>query len=304
MKPEIYLMRTLTPTHVGAGSGLGHIDLPIYREAHTDFPAIPASAIKGVFRTRWIYELLRNMEDIGLKASHLETLIEGGKDKLNENIKKLKDRRELMNDIPEGKRKEIMKLIELFGSKDSEGKLTFSDARILFFPVRSLKGIYALITCPYVIRRFCEDTQKDISNIPEPNNEECITLSDKVIVNFGGNEFVVLEEFSFKVSNKETDWEPPEDVDKDRVVIVSDDVFKHMVKSYTEVQTHIKVDIEKGTVRQGGLWFEEYLPAESILYFALFKNGVNYQIQKETLQIGGNSSTGKGFVEVFKYENS
>ncbi|RMG22669.1 MAG: type III-B CRISPR module RAMP protein Cmr4, partial [Methanobacteriota archaeon] len=39
-----------TPTHVGSGSELGVVDLPIQRERHTGFPKFEASSIKGSLR--------------------------------------------------------------------------------------------------------------------------------------------------------------------------------------------------------------------------------------------------------------
>ncbi|WP_461831649.1 RAMP superfamily CRISPR-associated protein, partial [Aquifex sp.] len=61
MKKETYFLKVLTPLHIGIGTSLGYIDLPIYREAHTDFPAIPSSSIKGVLRTEKLKELAKNL---------------------------------------------------------------------------------------------------------------------------------------------------------------------------------------------------------------------------------------------------
>lgn len=46
---------------------------------------------------------------------------------------------------------------KIFGRGDDAGKLGFSDARILFFPVKSVKGVFAYITCPMVLDRLKED---------------------------------------------------------------------------------------------------------------------------------------------------
>jgi CRISPR-associated protein Cmr4 len=286
MEPEVYIIRVLTPTHVGAGSGLGHIDLPIYREAHTGYPAIPATAIKGVLRTKAILELA---SEKSASPKDIEEAIESEEEKKG---------------LPDDVMKEVKRLREAFGSRNSEGKLIFTDARILFFPVRSLKGIFALITCPYVIKRFYEDVQKNGLPRIDLSEKECIPLGHKNITRFGDKEVVVLEEFSFEVKKTDIPHIPtPEGVDKERVVLVHDDVFKHMVESYTEIQTHIKVDLKKGTVEDGALWTEEYLPTESVLYFMVFRNKSDFQIERGVYQIGGNSSTGKGIVEVRKYEN-
>jgi len=48
MKKVFY--HVLTPMHIGSGTTLSLIDLPIQREVHTDFPVMPSSAIKGVIR--------------------------------------------------------------------------------------------------------------------------------------------------------------------------------------------------------------------------------------------------------------
>ncbi len=47
---RIYWLQTITPLHVGAGSGVGFIDMPIMREKVTNWPLVPGSALKGVMR--------------------------------------------------------------------------------------------------------------------------------------------------------------------------------------------------------------------------------------------------------------
>ena len=45
---RMYWIHALTPLHVGAGTGVGFIDLPIMREKTTAWPVLPGSAVKGV----------------------------------------------------------------------------------------------------------------------------------------------------------------------------------------------------------------------------------------------------------------
>src|SRR5947209_18686555 len=47
--PRVYWIHTLTPTHAGVGRGVGYIDLPIDRDAVTNWPLVRASAFKGVW---------------------------------------------------------------------------------------------------------------------------------------------------------------------------------------------------------------------------------------------------------------
>ncbi len=44
------------------------------------------------------------------------------------------------------------------------------------------------------------------------------------------------------------------------------DDFKNFVKMFTEVITRTKIDNIKGTVKDGALFTEEYLPAETVMY--------------------------------------
>ena len=279
MNFKTYFMRVLTPLHVGAGTGLGYVDLPIYREAHTNFPAIPASAIKGAFRTE---EIRRIAKKRGKKATEVE-----------------KQLMEYDPEIGSNKDEDIERLYGLFGNQKKEGGAVFTDARVLYFPVKSLKGIFAYVTCPYVIKRFSEDTGKGVPDIDLSDKNTCKVLNNSsVAVNISSSNVVVLEEFTFEAKEENLKLPATEVIGKNRVVVVHDDLFTYFVKTYTEIQTHIKVGIETGTVEGGALWTEEYVPAETIFYFNV---SGNYSIEKhKKIQIGGNSSTGKGIVEVFE----
>lgn len=58
--------RTETPLHAGSGSDLGHIDLPIQREKHTDLPNIQSSSLKGAFRQNLEQNVTTNEDKIGV----------------------------------------------------------------------------------------------------------------------------------------------------------------------------------------------------------------------------------------------
>ena len=51
---KLLYLYTETPLHVGAGTGLGAIDLPIQRERYTGYPIIQASGLKGALRNHCI----------------------------------------------------------------------------------------------------------------------------------------------------------------------------------------------------------------------------------------------------------
>jgi CRISPR-associated protein Cmr4 len=265
MNTQPFFIKVLTPLHAGSGSDLGVVDLPIQRESHTSFPKIEASSLKGAIRSKFT----ENNDEAKAEA--------------------------------------------IFGTGDEAGKLGFSDARILFFPVKSVKGVFAYVTCPMVLNRLCEDKKLTISEelkngfvipkIDSLDDDKCIVLADKenetVVIN---KKFVILEEYSFEIQKteaKEFIKLPSLNIKKERIVIISDDNFKHFVQNSTEVITRIKIDNSKGTVQQGGLFTEEFLPAESVMYaLAIGKVEEFTKAEKTTLQIGGDTNLGKGIVEM------
>jgi CRISPR-associated protein Cmr4 len=185
--------------------------------------------------------------------------------------------------------KKIISLV--FGPEDTEeahaAALAFTDARILLFPVKSLKGVFAWITCPMVLERFKEDLRLTGEKfncliLEEIKEDNCwISNGSTIII----NDQIVLEEYTFKAEKKnevkeiakffaqkifpqqENDtykfWR--EKLEKD-LVILSDDEFEQFVTSSTEVITRTRIDDVTGTVKSGALWTEEYLPPDTILY--------------------------------------
>src|SRR2546421_125617 len=51
----------------------------------------------------------------------------------------------------------------------------------------------------------------------------------------------------------------------ERMCIVHDDVFNFMIDTATEITARIKLQEESKTVQEGGLWYEEALPTETVL---------------------------------------
>lgn len=148
--------------------------------------------------------------------------------------------------------------------------------------MKSLKGVFAWITCPAVLERFKEDMRiagkiwDNNWNKPKPftvPKQSSIIVSSKI----------VLEEYAFDVEEDENITQiakwlssnilPQEDtykywrekMEKD-IVILSDDDFTEFVKTSTKEITRTRISSETGTVESGALWTEEYLPQDTILY--------------------------------------
>lgn len=80
--------------------------------------------------------------------------------------------------------------------KDSaSGKVVFTDAKILLFPVRSSEGVFKWITCPFVIERI----KRDLQFIGISKNETVV--SNTAFRNPAYTDAVILEDFPVTVSN-------------------------------------------------------------------------------------------------------
>lgn len=94
---------------------------------------------------------------------------------------------------------------------------------------------------------------------------------------------MALEEFVFNVKNEKSEIKdlanslkkflPKNELInnlEDRLVIVSDNVFKDFVSYAVEVRTRIKIDQTTGTVEERALFTEELIPSESVFYSLVF----------------------------------
>lgn len=225
----------VSATHAGSGAATSAVDLPIQRERHTEWPQIQASGVKGAFRDHF-------RKFAGKDAGELINLVFG-------------------SDDSSGLWKKEWGMLP--------GAVSVSDARIIAFPVRSNKAPFVWVTCPAVLKRFNADLeyigldqQAAIENIRE---DGALSIGSEKLE---GN--VILEDAVVNVTIHNQD--PcitglfPELV---KLLLISDEMFKYAVTCCTEIQTHIKIDEKKGTAGDGSLWYQEYLPADSVLYIVV-----------------------------------
>ncbi|MDW8327246.1 MAG: type III-B CRISPR module RAMP protein Cmr4, partial [Anaerolineales bacterium] len=305
-KATLLFLYAETPVHTGSGTSLGVVDLPIQRERATGYPLVQASGLKGCLR-----------------------------DALN------------------GSAQSAQKVKIVFGpetnsASDHAGALSVGDARVLLFPVRSLVGIFAWVTCEHVLARFHREAQLAGISLnwqpigPGPGGDSVVYVSKDTVLKV--NDRVVLEEFAFTAETPQNfnliaQWLSNhalpqgdeyqywrENLPK-RLAILPDNAFRDFVQLSTEVIARVRIDSEKKTVARGALWTEEHLPSETLLYATLFAskprvqenelpeewrsgNGVDKVLEfvrmldGKHLQIGGDSTVGRGFVKVHFYSRS
>jgi len=272
MAVRMMFVHALTSLHAGTGQGVGAIDLPIARERATDLPLVPGSSLKGCLREEY-----REYDD-------------------------------------------------LFGKPDTAGMLQISDARLLLLPVRCLGASFVWTTSPYVLRRLQRDAESaglaaGMPEIPALADGEARVASSDPLVEVNGEKRLVLEELDFPVKVDVLAWSQwigerlfPNDREwqqefSKRFAILDDKSFHHLARFATEVSAHVRIDQTTGTVETGGLWYQESLPAETVLVSLLrteTRNGLNADpearltaiLREQYLQIGGKATTGQGLVRL------
>ncbi len=281
---SLLFLHALTGLHPGSGTALGVVDLPIQRERHTGWPNIPASSLKGV------------LKDACRRTSADEATVK------------------------------VVFGPDTDAASEHAAAVAITDARLLAFPVRSLKGVFAWVTCPAVIDRLRRDlalTTGGPGMLPAvpalAANQSACPADSPLLVDAGKR--IMLEEFEFDVradagafgswmAERAVSDEPTKARLRSHLVILHDDDFGHFVRHATEVIARIGLDYERKTVRQGALFYEEFLPPET-LFYALALIGPSRRKDRPmaaaevgdfvlrntppVLQIGANESIGKGF---------
>lgn len=275
-----------TSIHAGTGQNIGIIDLPIQREGHNGYPCVFGSAVKGALRSR--------AEEINLEN-----------------------------------------LLSIFGpdtknAGDYGSAIMVSDARIALFPVRSLTSQFKWVTCPAVLTRLYDDMHRFDCNSAKPEQFADIS-SGKAITADGNSEDVFLEEYRFSVENKPMEniitllamlinREGIKEALTKKLLLVSDDDFSYLVQHATPVNAHIAIESASKTVTGGALWYEETLPAETLLYIGISaadaRDGtilkakevlagvIGMFAEKPWFQMGGNETVGMGWCAVKNYRES
>lgn len=308
-KSAILFLYTETPLHAGSGTSLGIVDLPIQRERTTGYPIVQASGLKGCLRD---------------EAVHHKDWCQNAQCPLHPH-----------NDWD--KKIQIVFGPETTAASEHAGALSVGDARILLFPVRSLLGVFAWVTSQNVLARFRRDAQLAGLNVnwtekgPSAENA-ALVANDSMVV---ADEKVVLEEFAFIAQRDNNDnvqtiaeWLAKNALPSGdeynywrktllkRLVILPETAFRDFVQFSTEVISRVRIDDETKTVARGALWTEEHLPSDTLLYATIFAskprinnppsdlqdaqtvlNFVKNCVDGKRLQLGGDSTVGRGFVK-------
>ncbi|WP_019570938.1 type III-B CRISPR module RAMP protein Cmr4 [Thioalkalivibrio sp. ALE11] len=215
------------------------------------------------------------------------------------------------------------------------GAVSFGDAQIVAFPVRSLKGGYVYATSPIALERARRllsliGVPHDWPDLPAVEPGQCRVVHPGLL---SRDDRLHLEVFEYEAAmtncaalEATSNWLAthalPEDdgyrffrdkLEKD-LVLLSDTDFDYFVQHATLVEPHVRINEETGTADDGGLFYTENLPPEALLLAPLSASRTRTGQQDDhleaqavmarmqtvmngrLLQIGGDATTGRGQV--------
>lgn len=177
----------------------------------------------------------------------------------------------------EGELAQAEMIADVFGpdtknARDHAGAVSFGDAKLLLFPVRSLRGVFVWTTSVAVLSRYARDLAavgiKGFPEIPDAPGPSKASASDWKAISAGDK--AVLEEYCFSHSlagdtatRSIAEWLATNALSTGteyghfrtelmrRLVVLSEDEFRDFTQFATEVVTRVHLDLETKTVKPG-----------------------------------------------------
>ncbi len=288
-KHAALFLYAVSPVHMGAGQAIGVIDNPIQRERHTGHPCFAGSGIKGAVR--------HGFTAIGGDATLIDRLF--GPDAASADL--------------------------------HAGAVSFGDAQLLALPVRSLKNGYVYATCPQALSRAQRllgligiQTLWPALKVAEGAcllANPALCTGDKLHLEafeYLARETPELPALATDLATKAFPTDAAYAYFRDKLsrdlVVLSDTDFAYFAQNAMLVEPHVRIDPETGTAKDGGLFYTENLPPESLLIATMLASqtrtghkddwmdalGVHLKMKNvldgRLLQIGGDVTTGRGLV--------
>ncbi len=270
----------LDPVHVGTGGArIGRVDLTIVRDPVTQIPKIPGSSLAGMYRT---YVAMAEHEKNPNRQVDGEDwpiypncagLGQSQKDRTRtEDEKKYRRGHCRQPDCP---------VCTVFGFARGAGQeggfaglAAFTDAHVLLFPVPTRRGPM-WVTSPMAL----EWVGLKVSSV----DENAVYLAEEPghPLNLG---WLLLETRQCNqmdaIRKHLKDLKAPDYI-LNRLALVPDCLFAHIVNSNLEVRTSVSINPEAGAAEEGALFSYEALPRGTVLVWEIIAKNPNH------FQVGG-----------------
>lgn len=319
MRTRIFTFLAETFIHPGIGQNEGAIDLPVAREAATDYPYVPGSGLKGALRAA-AREHWPDLPTGGTAGDAADCAADNDPSPVAETG--ATDDPAPTDEIADSGTAELgparrsepsPEVADLFGRSDNAGSLLIFDLRLVLLPVRCLTASYRWLTCPHLLERLCRDQRRANGADPgwEPpqappdqhylgQGEAQLQLEERTFARHGDITEEVLTALTqvFPDTQAATRLAP-------QLAIVSDRDFAWFARYGLPVQPRNALDPE--SKKSKALWFEETVPPDTLMYALVSTRGADAAKLMQLaevfgspayLQVGGNETVGQGWFRV------
>lgn len=299
---SLMFLYAVSPVHMGAGTAVGVVDNPIQREVHTGHPVLAGSGLKGAMR-----DFVRTAA--GWSRAEIKRRFGPGQDASD-------------NGSP--------------NASEHAGAVSVGDAHVVAFPVRSLKGAYVYATSAVALGRLFRLARiAGVAGVPEgalpvPQEDGAVVLDGELLI----RDFLVLESYRFTAQRdagalagvaewlagaalpQGAEWDFFREKLRRHLVLLPETWFSHFVQNSTSVEAHVRIDDTTGTADDGGLFYTENVPPESLFASLVMATeertgrqegresadqilgALRDAFQGTVLQVGGDATSGRGQVAV------
>ncbi|OLP17435.1 type III-B CRISPR module RAMP protein Cmr4 [Leptolyngbya sp. 'hensonii'] len=266
MLGNLVYLYLLSPLHTGGTTQEGNL-LGIARESHTNLPYIPSSTIRGKLRS-----LTPEVERNRLWGNTIDDVTGSSSD-----------------------------------TNLTQGSLWIGDASILWLPVPSLSHGVVWVSSPMLLQRWARLNGRT-EKAPEPYSNNFAQGKPVYLKD------AILKSASLKPKSDLKTWIPQSEIGSiDHALILPDQHCTTLIQMSLWRQVKVKLDEHK-TVN-GGFRYEEAIPPDTLMYFpwgvTSQATGQAQDLQKKfnqiltdnaVMQIGGQESLGRGFVQQWSSE--
>lgn len=299
--------------HAGTGRALGAVDLPIQRERTTSYPMMQSSGIKGKIRAEC--DPSSDPTQPRPLAKDVFDAIFGDEGNKFAGAMSVGDAAILLFPV-----RSLNGVFAWTTSGDVLGRFIRTLAR-LGLPGGIPESVRQEIDSLANNKAIVSTNSRLIVLVQSTPPEDWIVLEESSFVAVPSQALETLAGWLIKLLPSGSEYDYYKASLQNKLCILPDDAFRDFVRYSTEVQTHIRLNRDTKTVEGKMLWTSESLPSDTLLYAPLMTTPPRTEVaslesakrtaaglceQFETyfhsrlkrLQLGGDETTGQGFVAI------
>ena len=280
--------KALDPIYIGTGGyTIGRVDNTIVRDPITRIPKIPGTSVSGTWRYFMAIELQSLFKEenevkyrsnrASRKDEKISNLFGNG---VPEWVSEFEGNRYAAvkcagQDDDPNKTLEDMKrnntdahcghciVCKSFGfskkDRSEQGLVSFSDLNILLFPVYTRLGTRWITSEQILKDARCLENKKE--NLDKEIILVCKEEQKEEYLNLGWINLPIKDNDKFELTL------PCEcDIDKNKIVIVPDNLLSQIINSNLEIRTSVSIDPNTGAAKKGALFTSEAIPRSTCFY--------------------------------------